>query len=61
MSGAPGPEASTLGPSLAGSDARPKSFAETVRDYLEQELLNHPEEERAALLERAEELMKEME
>ncbi|HEY8504959.1 MAG TPA: exonuclease SbcCD subunit D [Gemmataceae bacterium] len=54
-------EASTLGPSLAGSDARPKSFAETVRDYLEQELLNHPEEERAALLERAEELMKEME
>jgi exonuclease SbcD len=47
--------------SLAGSSAGPaKSFEQTVRDYLQQELTNHPEDFRAAVLARAEELMKEV-
>jgi exonuclease SbcD len=39
---------------------RPKSFEETVRDYLQQELINHPEDQRNAVLARAEALMREV-
>ncbi len=51
-------EQSALRPGMAPPEAdRSKSFAETVRDYLGSELQNHPEEERAALLALAEELI----
>ncbi len=40
--------------------ARARSFEETVRDYLTQELTNHPEDVRAAVLARAETLMRGM-
>ncbi len=53
-------EASTLGPTLTTGAAAAKGFEETVRDYLRQELCNHPEEDRAAVLQRAEALMKEV-
>jgi exonuclease SbcD len=53
-------EASTLGATLTtGDNARSKSFEETVREYLGAELANHAEEERSALLERAEKLLRE--
>lgn len=42
-----------------GEPDREKSFAETVRDYLKQELIQHGDEETAAILERVEELMTE--
>lgn len=46
---------------LVGGTAGPaKSFEQTVRDYLQQELTNHPEDFREAVLVRAEELMKEV-
>jgi exonuclease SbcD len=46
---------------LVGGPAGPaKSFEQTVRDYLQQELTNHPEDFRAAVLARAEELMREV-
>ena len=52
-------ESSALGPTLATGEAvRTKSFEETVREYLAQELINHPDADRAAVLERAETLMK---
>lgn len=52
-------ETSALGLSLTGGDHdHAKSFEETVRDYLGQELINHPEEDRKAVLEMAEELLK---
>jgi len=55
-------ETSALGPSLALVDgARNKGFGETVRDYLAQELIQHPEAERAAILELADELLKDFE
>jgi exonuclease SbcD len=44
----------------AGEPTRVHSFEETVRGYLEQELTNHPDEVRAAVLARAEELMREV-
>ena len=49
--------------SLAGRDAPAvhRSFAETVRDYLETELMNHPETERDAVLGLAEQLLAEEE
>jgi exonuclease SbcD len=51
-------EASALGPSVTVEDAhRGKSWQETVRDYLHQELLNHPEPLRNAVLARAETLL----
>jgi exonuclease SbcD len=54
-------ESGQLGPSLVETEAvRGKGFAETVREYLSQELTNHAESDRAAILERAEELLKEM-
>jgi exonuclease SbcD len=47
-------DAAALGPALTIEEAsRTKSFEDTVRDYLEQELTNDTEEDRAALLERA--------
>jgi exonuclease SbcD len=55
-------ESGQLGPTIVGPDApRGKGFAETVREYLGQELTNHDEADRAAILDRAEELLKEME
>jgi exonuclease SbcD len=56
-------EANTLGPTLAAPDAAPahRSFGETVRDYLQTELMNHPETERDALLWLAESLLQEEE
>jgi exonuclease SbcD len=54
-------EASALGPTLTvGEPARAKSFEDTVRDYLGQELINHPEALRDAVLARAEALMREV-
>ena len=43
-----------------GEPVRTKSFEETVRDYLMQELTNHPDAVRDAVLRRAEELMREV-
>src|SRR5262245_4568461 len=55
-------ETGALGPSLVGSDSgHNKSFAETVRDYLGQELIQHDEAERQAILAIADGLLKEME
>jgi DNA repair protein SbcD/Mre11 len=54
-------EVGTLGPSLvAAASASTRSFAETVRDYLGQELIQHPEDERDAILALADGLMKEL-
>ncbi|HEX4611425.1 MAG TPA: exonuclease SbcCD subunit D [Urbifossiella sp.] len=55
-------EAGALGPSLAAPDAGPaRGFGETVRDYLGQELIHHPEPDRVAILAIADELLKEFE
>ncbi len=43
-----------------GEQARGKSVEDTVRDYLRQELINHPDEMRDAVLARAEDLMREV-
>jgi exonuclease SbcD len=54
-------EASALGPTLTtGEVVRTKSFEDTVRDYLTQELCNHPGDLSQAVLRQAEELMKEV-
>jgi exonuclease SbcD len=46
---------------LVGGSAGPaKSFEQTVREYLQHELTNHPEDFREAVLARAEELIKEV-
>jgi exonuclease SbcD len=53
-------ESGKLGPSfVVGEPDREKGFAETVREYLKQELVQHGDEETAAILERAETLMQE--
>jgi DNA repair protein SbcD/Mre11 len=55
-------ETGQLGPSIASGDAeRSKSFSETVREYVSQELLNHADDERTGLLERLNELLVEVE
>jgi exonuclease SbcD len=54
-------EAGSLGPALTLGDAHAKTFADTVRDYLTAELTNHADDERAAVLQRANELLQEME
>ena len=54
-------ETGALGPSLAGQDGGSKSFGETVRDYLSQELVLHEQAEREAILSIADGLLKEME
>jgi exonuclease SbcD len=52
-------EVGALGPSLTVGEANPgRSFEDTVRDYLRQELLNYPEEDQSAVLARAEELIR---
>jgi exonuclease SbcD len=54
-------ERNALDGTLVGGGFSPaKSFEETVRDYLRQELTNHPEELRNAVLARAESLMGEV-
>jgi exonuclease SbcD len=54
-------EAGALGPTLTTGEAvRTKSFEDTVRDYLSQELTNHPEDLVHAVLGRVEELMREV-
>jgi exonuclease SbcD len=54
-------ERSDLGPALTvGESAPAKSFDDTVRDYLATELQNHPDADRAAVLELAEGLLGEM-
>jgi exonuclease SbcD len=51
-------EANALGPTLTVGEAnRARSFEETVRDYLQQELTNHPDDLRQAVLAKAEALM----
>jgi exonuclease SbcD len=53
-------ERNALSGTLSGPDApRPASFQETVRSYLRQELANHPDAFRDAVLARAEALMRE--
>jgi exonuclease SbcD len=55
-------ETGALGPSLASADGlRTKGFAETVREYLQQELIQHPDREREAILAIADGLLKEFE
>jgi hypothetical protein len=55
-------ETGALGPTLVGTDpGHNKSFAETVRDYLNQELIQHDPAERQAILSITDELLKEME
>ena len=53
-------ESGALGPSLVVDTTRPHSFEETVRGYLEQELINEDEPTRQAVLARVETLMREM-
>jgi DNA repair protein SbcD/Mre11 len=55
-------ETGALGPTLAGTEGGlNKSFGETVRDYLSQELIQHDTTERQAILNIADGLLKEME
>ena len=54
-------EANSLtGTLVVGEPARVKGFEDTVRDYLRQELTNHPDAARDAVLARAEALMREV-
>jgi exonuclease SbcD len=54
-------EAGALGPTLVAGEAAPaRSFEDTVRDYLKQELANHPPEDCDAVLCRAEQLLREV-
>jgi exonuclease SbcD len=45
---------------VAGEAQRTRSFEDTVRDYLRQELMNHPDDIRETVLARAEVLMREV-
>jgi DNA repair exonuclease SbcCD nuclease subunit len=55
-------ETGALGPTLAAGEAdRSKSFGETVREYLRQELLNHADEDRDAILGIADDLIRQCE
>jgi exonuclease SbcD len=55
-------ERSSLGPTLVvGENTKTKSFEETVREYILQELMNHNDEEQKAIIERLEALFQEME
>jgi exonuclease SbcD len=54
-------ESNALGKSLViGEPVRTKSFEDTVRDYLDQELCNHGDELRQSVLEKVEALMREV-
>lgn len=50
-------ETGALGPTLVADDPRAKGFRETVRDYLEQELIQHDDADRDAILAIADELL----
>ena len=53
-------EINALGPQLtAGQAGHGKGLEDTVREYLDQELINHPEAVKAAVLRRAEALLTE--
>lgn len=55
-------ETGALGPALSTEPGTPgKGFAETVRDYLNQELIQHDEAERDAILRIADDLLKDSE
>lgn len=55
-------ETGALGPALSTEPGAPgKGFAETVRDYLNQELIQHDEAERDAILRIADDLLKDTE
>jgi DNA repair exonuclease SbcCD nuclease subunit len=55
-------ETGALGPTLVGEgETAAKGFAETVREYFDQELTNHSEQDRAAIIERLEALFREIE
>jgi DNA repair exonuclease SbcCD nuclease subunit len=54
-------ETGALRPPLVNSDPVSKGFGDTVRDYLGQELIQHDERERAAILAIAEDLLKDFE
>jgi exonuclease SbcD len=54
-------ESGTLGQPIGGSENVSKSFADTVRDYLGQELIQHDENERAEILSIVDELLKDEE
>jgi exonuclease SbcD len=54
-------EAGTLGATLTtGTACRTKSFEQTVRDYIDQELTNHSDTERAAVLAELESILQEV-
>lgn len=54
-------ETGALGPTLVSEGAAGKGFGETVREYLSQELIQHDQAEREAILKIADGLLKEME
>jgi exonuclease SbcD len=54
-------ETGALGPTLVSEGPGGKGFGETVREYLSQELIQHDQTEREAILKIASELLKEME
>jgi exonuclease SbcD len=54
-------ESSALGPTLAtAGGSRAKTFEETVREYLQQELINHDDEVRKVVLDKVEILIREV-
>lgn len=53
-------ESNPLGPSLASEQPKARSFAETVRSYVEQELQNHSDDERNEILKLLESLIQEV-
>jgi DNA repair protein SbcD/Mre11 len=54
-------ETGALGPTLVPEGTANKGFGETVRDYLSQELIQHDQTEREAILKIADDLLKDME
>lgn len=54
-------ETGALGPTLVAEELRSKSFRETVREYLEQELIQHDDADRDSILALAEKLLDEAE
>ena len=54
-------ETGAIGVPIEGNDNVSKSFSHTVRDYLGQELIQHDESERAAILSIADGLLKDVE
>jgi exonuclease SbcD len=52
-------ETGALGPSLVAEELRSKSFRDTVREYLQQELIQHDDADRDAILALADQLLEE--